>query len=526
MGSRRLGTGGGGTVRQNMSRSRFQGLVGLTALLLISLCTGANSQADRELIMSLSSDIGSLDPINQRGASEHLVGDNVLSHLIRMLPGTSELVPDLAESWSISEDGLTYTFHLRPDAEFHHGYGPVTASDVKFSFERHMDPTQNSIFRADFELVESIETPDDHTVIIRLTAPNPGWSITALAYRPGWIVSQAAVEERGVDFGTAPVGSGPYAVTGYQRGQAITLEAHPGYHGDPPLIGHVTIRFIPEDTVAYAALRSGDIQLMLSREGQTYVQALADPTLEVHTTPSQSVRSVYFNTSRPPLDDPTVRRALAHAINREAIVVGALDRTGAVADAVISPGTWGYTSDIPTYDYDPERARELLADAGFGSGLRLEFVFPFQAPYDTFAEVVQAQLAEVGVTVDLVGLERVAWNDHVATGDYDITALGLTRPPDPDVYFTTGWHSANVPPGQNFSFYGAADALIERARSETDQDARLDLVHQILRQIAEDVPGVPIYYPFHIVVSHPDVQGITPGIVNDLWLASVYFNVQ
>lgn len=481
-----------------------------------------SSLDNRPLVVGLPADIGSLDPINVQSATEQIVAGNVFAGLIRMAPGSSEVLPDLAESWSVSEDGLTYTFNLRRGVEFHGGYGEVQASDVRFTFERHMDPDVSSRYRADFALVTGIDTPDDYTVIINLAAPNPGWLITALAYRPGWIVSERAVAERGADFSTAPIGAGPYAVTGYQRGQAIQLAAHESYHGDGPHIANVTLRPIPEDSVAYAALQAGDIDLMTTREGETFNQAQANPTLQVFTTPSQAVRSIYLNTSRPPLDNPLIRQAIAHGIDRRAIVEGALDSTGQVADAVISPATWGYTNEIETYPYDPERALELLAEAG-ASNVRVQFVFAFQAPYDTFAEVIQAQLAEIGVQVELVGMERVAFNDRAASGNFDITALGLTRPPDPDVYFTTAYHSVAFPPGANYGFYSAADELIEQARSEVDDELRLELVQQILRQIAEDLPSLPIYYAYEIVIARDTLDGIQPGILNDLWLAGIRY---
>lgn len=476
-----------------------------------------------EIVGNLSADIGSLDPIRIRSGPEQSVAVNVYAGLLRIKPGTGELETGLAERWSVSADGRTYTFQLRKGAQFHHGYGEVKASDVKFSFERHIDPANKSRYRADFALVKSIETPDDYTVVVHMTKPNVGWPVTALAYRPGWIVSQRAVKERGTNFGTAPVGAGPYAVTSYQRGQQIVLEAHGGYYGPKPRIPKAILKPIPEEAVAFAALRAGDLDVMTARLGETYQQALNDRSVGVSKTLAQHVWSIYFNTTRPPLNDVRVRKALAHGFDRASFVKNIMRGAGTVADSVLGPATWGHTKDFAQYTYDPNLARKLLQEAGVRPGTRMEFLYPFQAPYDTMAEVAQGYWNELGLDIRLVGMERAALDQRAAKGDYDITDLAATRPPDPDVYFTTVWHSANVPPGGNFSFYKGADELIEKARVEVDRAKRMDLVKQAQTKIAADVPGLPLFYSYAIVLARPNVKGAIPTILEELWLSSLYF---
>lgn len=496
----------------------------LAAALTLSVLASAGTAAPKtQIVGNLSADIGSLDPIRIRSGPEQSVAANVFAGLLRIKPGTGEIEAGLAERWGVSRDGLTYTFHLRKGAQFHHGYGEVKASDVKFSFERHMDPSNRSRYRADFALVKSIDTPDEHTVVIRLTKPNPGWPVTALAYRPGWIVSQRAVKERGTDFGTAPVSAGPYAVSGYQRGQHVMLEAHAGYYGPKPRIQKAILKPIPEETVAFAGLRAGDLDVITVRLGETLQQAQADRTLGVHKTLAQHVWSIYFNTTRPPLNDVRVRKALAYAIDRGAFVKNVMRGAGTVADSVLGPATWGHTSDFAQYTYDPNLAKKLLREAGVKPGTKIEFVYPFQAPYDTMAEVAQGYWNELGLDVKLVGMERAAMDQRVAKGDYDVTDLAATRPPDPDVYFTTVWHSANVPPGGNFSFYKGADDLIEKARVEVDRSKRLELVKQVQKKIAADVPGFPMFYSYAIVLARLNLKGVTPTILEELWLPGLFF---
>ncbi len=331
------------------------------------------------------------------------------------------------------------------------------------------------------------------------------------------------MKERGTDFGTAPVGAGPYAVTSYQRGQQIVLEAHAGYYGPKPRIPKAILKPIPEEAVAFAALRAGDLDVMTARLGETYQQAQSDRNLGVSKTLAQHVWSIYFNTTRPPLNDVRVRKALAYAFDRAAFVKNIMRGAGTVADSVLGPATWAHTNDFAQYTYDPNLARKLLQEAGVKPGTKIEFVYPFQAPYDTMAEVAQGYWNELGLDVRLVGMERAAMDQRVAKGDYDITDLAATRPPDPDVYFTTVWHSANVPPGGNFSYYKGADELIEKARIEVDRSKRLELVKQVQKKIAADVPGLPLFYSYAIVLTRANVKGAIPTILEELWLSSLYF---
>ncbi|MBI4277887.1 MAG: ABC transporter substrate-binding protein, partial [Armatimonadetes bacterium] len=470
----------------------------------------------------IHAEISSFDTIISAASADDAILPNVYSKLVRLRTGTGQLVPDLAEKWTVSPDGKTYTFHLRKGVKWHKGFGEFTADDVKFTFERHMDPANRSRRRTLFGSVEAIRVVSPYTVEIRLKGPQPGFAMTTVADISGIVLSRKAVTQFGRDYGFNPIGTGPYVLERYTRGSELVLVANEEYFSGPPRIKRAVFAPVPEDIVAFTALQAGNIDIMYFRHAEVYRRALTTPRFITLTKPAQSVRAIYMNVTRKPLDDKRVRQAIAHAINREHILRFVLGGTGKIADSVISPQTWGYTSDIPKYPHDPAKAKELLAAAGHPNGFKVNFLFPFQDPYDTWAPAIQEQLARVGITLEMLGMERVAFDARNRRGDYDTMTLGLTRPPDPDVYFTTGWYGPNKPPGSNFSFYSAADRLIEQARVEVDEKKRRALVMQIQRQIAEDVPGVPIYYAFSMVVMQPRVRGHVVGILNDFDLYPMY----
>ncbi|MBI4278689.1 MAG: ABC transporter substrate-binding protein [Armatimonadetes bacterium] len=474
-----------------------------------------------ELRVRALSEFGTMDPAQVGSATDDQVLVNIYSQLVRMRTGTSELVPELAERWTVSPDGKVYTFHVRRGVKWHKGFGELTSDDVKFTLERHLDPSVRSRRRALFANVEAVNTPNEYTIEIRLKQPSPGFMRTAIAEVAGYILSRKAVTQLGREHALNPIGTGPYVWDRYRKGSELVLVANEEYFNKPARIKRVVWLPIPEDVVAYTALQAGNIDLMYFRSGEVFRQARANPRVVVMTASAQSVRGIYFNTRRAPLTDRRVRQAIAHMINKEYIVKYALHGTGQVADSVISPQTWGYTSNVRKYPPDLEKAKQLLREAGHEQGFKINLVYPFQDPYQTWAPVIQDQLRRVNITVELVGLEFVSAIQRASRGDYDMFTLGLTRPPDPDVYFSTGWYGPSAPPGQAFTFYDGADRMIDQARSEVDDRRRRALVEQVQRRIAEDVPGLPIYYAFSMVAMHPKVKGHLVGILNDLWLHSM-----
>ena len=260
------------------------------------------------------------------------------------------------------------TFHLRKGVQFHKGFGEFTADDVKFTIERHLNPKTKSRLRNYYRAVKRVEVVDPYTVRIHFTAPTPGFVGSVAAYFSGWMLSRKAVTKYGKDYALNPIGTGPYVFESYQRGVKTVIVANEAYWEGPPRIKRAEFIPIPEASVLYAALESGDIDLAHIRSATVYNRALKNPNLKVEVKPAMSVRGIYLNTTRKPFKDVRVRHAFAHAINREQILKHVLGGTGKLAVSIFNPNHWGYTEDVRTYEYDPEKAKKLLAEAGYPNG--------------------------------------------------------------------------------------------------------------------------------------------------------------
>ena len=493
----------------------------LLAIFLLGLQPAAASKADT-IRVGMNTDLVTLDPIRIRTPSSQQVGGNLFNGLAKLRPGTGIVERDLATRWETAPDGMSMTFHLRKGVQFHKGFGEFTADDVKFTIERHLNPKTKSRLRNYYRAVKRVEVVDPYTVRIHFTAPTPGFVGSVAAYFSGWMLSRKAVTKYGKDYALNPIGTGPYVFESYQRGVKTVIVANEAYWEGPPRIKRAEFIPIPEASVLYAALESGDIDLAHIRSATVYNRALKNPNLKVEVKPAMSVRGIYLNTTRKPFKDVRVRHAFAHAINREQILKHVLGGTGKLAVSIFNPNHWGYTEDVRTYEYDPEKAKKLLAEAGYPNGFSVEFVYPRQSPYQEISPAVAEFLRAVGIKVKMTGIERAGFNKRVKKGGYDVTILGLTRPTDPDIYLTLGYWSKNTPPGQNLSYYSGVDDLIVKARHELDREKRKQLYIQIQKKAVEDRPTIPIYYPFGMAIMSHRVKGHPATILNELVLYSTY----
>lgn len=459
-------------------------------------------------------DFRNLDPAHLPGSPEYQIAMNVYSGLVKYQAGSTEVEPDLAESWEISDDGRTYTFHLRDNVQWHHGYGPFTAHDVKYSFERVLDPDEQSRYRSGMEIIESIEVVDDHTVRLVLKEPSAPFLTTQLAFRPGYIVNQRAVEELGEEFALNPVGTGPYQFVSYVPRRELILEANPDFYRGEPSVKRIVWNIVADENVQALALQRDEINYMIPRDVQVWQNLTGAEGIAFTETPTTGYWQYSLNTRREPLDDVRVRRAIAHAVDKALFVETLLEGQGEPTNTVVSPGLIGHTEDVPSYDYDPERARELLAEAGYPDGFTIEAVYDSASEYGSLmATALQQWLEDIGVELRLVGLEAGAWTARRQAGDYDITISGTTRA-DPDQILSEQFHSDNFPPGGNQSFYSAVDELIEAQRSAVDPENRREILVQIQNRIAEDVPEIPMFVPIYVTAYRDYVVGDIPNHIH------------
>ena len=444
------------------------------------------------------------------------VGANIYSALISR-DKDSVIQPELAESYTISEDGLRYTFSLRA-ANFHDGM-PVTSSDVKFSMEDIIAPNHGRFQRA-YAFFDSIETPDDRTVVINLTEPYAPL-LTLLT------VFDAPILPRHIYEGTdpltneannAPIGSGPFKFVNWTRGESITLERNADYFLEPAYLDQLIYRIIPQDVARGVALEVGDADLVWGFYLPTadLPRLESNPDLAVWT--GVSIPALYFvfaNEANPALADKRVRQALMYAIDREQIVEQAQAGLGEPAGGPFGTGyayAYSETADYRTlYPFDPEKAQALLAEAGV-SNLSLSMVYDSaRGNFAATAEIMRDNLRQIGVTLDLQPVERAVMVERVYGRDYDLSIQSFTSQGDPVIGYHRIYGSAE--PGTNFvnaTAYSNAevDELLKQAASTADLEARKAIYDQVAAILAEDVPTLVLFDELAAEVSNINLQGL------------------
>src|SRR5690554_1058756 len=435
-----------------------------------------------------------------------VVYHNVLEGLVRF-DRTGEIVPALATEWTTSDDGLTWTFTLRDGVLFHDG-SPLTTEDVIAKFERAMDPDSGHTNPGYYEAIESVTAPDDSTVEFHLSRPSS--SLLYNLARPDSVINPAANAE---NQRSNPIGTGPFVFAEYVPGSHVTLEKFEDYYLDGvPYLDSATFRIISDPNARFAALQAGDIDLIgVALLPEQFQQVQANPALKGTQGSATAEITLALNNAVEPLDDPRVRQAITHAIDKNAIVQGAMFGLGTVIGTHMSPAENYYVDLTDTYPYDPERARELLAEAGYPDGFTVRFELP--EPYNIerrTGEVIAQQLAQVGIDVELSVVEWATWIERIFLGgDYDMTIIGHSEPRDINVYANPGYyyHYDNPRIGE----------LLDEAEAALTQEEANAKYQEIARIIAEDAVNVWVFSSPYLVAAQRDVYGFwtdqpTPSI--------------
>ncbi|MFK8076616.1 MAG: ABC transporter substrate-binding protein [Granulosicoccus sp.] len=445
-------------------------------------------------------DAGKLDPHVATATADKGLLHWMFNGLVRIKPGESNpefIEPDIAKSWSKSDDGLTWTFALRDDVQCHGAYGNIDANDVVFSLNRAAN-VDTSAFAKDFEPIESVEASGDYEVTIKLKNPIPSLLGLLISYHGGNIVCQDAVESLGEGYSQTPVGTGPFMFSEYKPQQYIKLVANPEYFRGEPSIKEIIYRYIPSDSTRDLAFQSGEIDMTTGRQDQTWadrIEKLDGANLVLMSPGEMSVLSL--NKTMPPLDDIRVRRAFAHAINRDEMVAFKGEKVAIAAHSPVPEGNLGYTADVPQYEHSIEKAKELLAEAGFPEGVTLKTIHTTNPGMLPTMEAVQAQLRKAGITMEIETVEHSTFHEQIRKDLSQIVHYSALRFPIADVYLTQFFHSdstVNTPTGvTNFSHCDVADTEISAARSEGDKDKQMALWATAQQKIMDEVCAVPLF---------------------------------
>ncbi|MGA8490271.1 MAG: ABC transporter substrate-binding protein [Terriglobales bacterium] len=481
----------------------------LLLALLVPVLACSSRPDPNTLVMIIESSPTNLDPrVGLDAQSERI--DELLFDDLCTRDEHLNVQPGLAERWD-TPDPLTYVFHLRPGVKFHDGR-PLTSRDVKWTFDSLLQGKIRSTKAAAYRLVDRIDAPDDYTVVFHLKEP----FATLL-----WNVSDGAIGivpyGSGDETSRHPIGSGPFRFVSAEPDKEVVVERNDGYWGEKTHLKRVRFAVIPDATTRALELRKGSADIAVSSLTGDMVLALEhEPTLEVLHAPGTVLAYLAFNTRDPILNDVRVRQALAYAIDRAPIIHYLLRDFARLAYSLLPPESWAYNGDVPHYDYNPDRARQLLDQAGYPAvkGVRLHLTMKTSTEEGTrlLAAVLQQQLREVGVALDIRTFEFATFFSDVTRGAYQVHSLRwVGGNEDPDI-FEYVFHSAKFSPhGANRTYYAnpRVDLLIDQARGELDQNARKQIYAEIQRILAEDLPYINLWYVENVMVHNKRVRNLT-----------------
>mgnify|MGYP005837915043 CR=1 FL=1 len=455
----------------------------------------------------------------------------VFSGLTRLAPD-GQVLPDLADRWEISEDGLLYTFYLRPGVLWHDGT-PFGARDVLFTYSLLADPQ----FPGDPSLSQfwsqvKCEAPDQFTVQCRLPEPfSPFLAYASIGILPSHrLAGTRAADLPQLPFNNAPVGTGPFRLLQVDSRRAL-LARNPAYHLGPPQIDQLELRFFPDLHAALTALHRGEVQGILlgplaPREDLRSVASQGQ--FRLMDAPRTTYTAIFFNLDAPPVNDPRVREAISLLLDRRTITDDLLGGRAVPADTPIPPKTWAATPPPRPLEPDPRRAQQLLQQAGWQrgpDGLWRQGDRPVVLPLLTYddpmhmavAREVARQLGNQGLLTELQFLSpQRMLDDYLVPRRFSLALFSFDPGPDPDPYPV--WHSSQRPPeGRNFSDYldPEADRVLTEARHTADRARRLALYARFQELFREDVPAVVLFYPQYTYAVDERVQGISLGALFD-----------
>ena len=506
------------------------GLAGSSATESVRTPAAASRRDPGTLMVGRPADAISLDPARVTDNESAEVCEQIYEALLHYRPGSNRIEPGLAERWEMSPDGQRWTFHLRPGVRFHDGT-PLDADAVVFSLERQRD-VKHAFHRPDrtglrfsywenlYKNIRSVEAVGPLSVRITIEERYAPFEAN-MAMFPVAIVSPTAVAEHGEDFYRHPVGTGPFRFAEWQDGR-IVLERNPDYWGPAPAMERLVFRAIPDGRQRLIELESGALDVAYSIPPDELQFVELHPDLLLYRAAANNVAYLAMNSTHPPFDDARVRRAVNHAINKEPIVKLAYQGLASLATGPLPPTQWGYHRSAARYDYDPERARALLAEAAADGRFDPDRVYTLYTPStprpylpdpDTVARVIQANLAAIGLQTELAVQGIKAHIEAAQRGDHDLALFGWVGDNgDPDNFLYMLLDQDNTTPGvaRNVAFFRDAElhALLVAAQKSMSRQDREAIYREAQELIARQAPWVPLAHSQVAVAARTDVGGI------------------
>jgi len=452
------------------------------------------------LTIAISANPDGLDPHKTVAAVTFEVTKSIYDTLVET-DTQGNLHPGLAERWEASEDGLRWTFYLRKGVKFHNGR-EMTSADVKASFERILNPETKSPRAKDYAIIEEIETPDDYTVVFVLKEPRAAF-LSNLAY--GWAAIVPVEEE---DLRNHPVGTGPFRFVEWVPDSHIKLKRFDDYFlKGQPYLDEVVFKVMPDPAAKLAALKAGEVDVVDQVPPQEVEGLRGDPALKLIQAPVNGIYIMALNNAREPFSKKEVRQAITYAVDKKGLINAAQWGQGTPIGSHMPPVSPFYVDLTDRYPYDPEKAKELLAEAGYPDGFEVTLIMP--QPYDfhiRICEVIADYLSKIGVKAKLETYEWGTWLKQVYFGrDYQATCIGHTGRLDPDPFLNRYVSDAK----ENYMNYNNPryDEIIRQAAVLTDAEKRKELYAEAQRILADDAVALYLMSPLWTVGMRKEVEG-------------------
>ncbi|ESW87982.1 ABC transporter substrate-binding protein [Mesorhizobium sp. LSJC269B00] len=478
----------------------------ILAAAVLALAGSQAFAARTDLVIGITLEPPHLDPTAGAAAAiDEVLYANVFEGLTRIGPN-GEVLPDLAESWAISDDGKVYTFKLRTGVKFHDG-SDFDAGDVKFSLDRARADNSVNAQKALFAAIDTVEVVDPTTV--KVTLKNPQGSFL---YNLGWGDAVIVAPESADTNKEKPIGTGPFKFQSWAKGSSITLVKSDTYWGAPVFLDKAEFRIVPDAAAAVPALLSGDIQAFPFFDPDSVAQVKDDPRFKVVIGSTEGETILAINNKKPPFDKLEVRQAIAFALDRKAIIDGASAGLGVPIGSHMSPASKAYVDLTGLYPHNVDKAKELLKQAGFENGIKATLKLPPPSYARLGGEIIASQLRDVGIDLEIIPVEWAQWLDQVFTKkDYDLTIVSHTEPNDIDIYSREDYY---------FNYDNPAfDKIIAELNLTSDDAKRNTLLGEAQKILADDAVVGFLYELPKVGVWDAKLQGLwenAPIQANDL----------
>ncbi len=491
------------------------------------------------VVVGLQAEPVTLDAQQMSDYNSTRAGRNLFDALLRFKDESTDVEPALATDWTISPDGLVYTFNLRQGVKFHDGTD-FNADAVVFSYMRQIDPNHPYHDTGEFPyeeftfgMVDKVEKVTDYQVKITLKQTFAPF-LANMAMHSATIVSPTAVKKYGKDFSKNPVGTGPFKFVSWSPGVEIVVEKNPDYWGGAPNVDKVIYRPILDDQARMNELEAGGVDFIVNIPPDDLARLKSDPKYTTIEQTGMHEWYIVFNCQKPPFDNVKARQAAITAVDRKAIVDNILKNTGTLAIGVLPPVVWSYTPDVPQFNYDTEAAKKLLADAGLGSGVSVSFWVPssgsgMQQPVP-MAEAIQADLKKIGIESKIETFEWGTYLDKTIVEDastlpemFEMSWIGDNGDPDNFMYILL---SGDQFPSNGYNLGHCqdpkVDEILRQARTTVDKAKRTELYQQAQKMLAEDAFWIPVDHETQIVIMKNTIKNFKLHPTGDFRFQNVW----